>query len=117
MPWDMTKCVNGVPAPFADADAIAAVQSADFTRAVYVNTSEHTRSTRQAFAYVSVGGKTLCVVGHIHVNPATGAFTGPGHCYIPGWMNWQMVTPAAQAADIFYTPDGGAFPGKNRYPH
>lgn len=117
MPWDMTKCTNGAPAGFTNLDAANCVNAANFANSVYVNTSATTRATRQAFTYVTFGAWTLCVVGHIHIDPATGAFTGAGNCYIPGWEDWDMTTPAVQCAAIVATPDGGAFPGANRYPH
>ncbi len=121
MPWN-ANCPNGGPVGFTNADAIAAVNAADFTQSVYVNTSAQTQATRQAFTYVPVVDNagtawTICVVGHIHIDPVTGAYTGPGNCYIPGWDAWAMQTPAAQAAAIIPLANGGAFPGANRYPH
>ncbi|MFC8734299.1 hypothetical protein ACFT5B_17745 [Luteimicrobium sp. NPDC057192] len=121
MPWN-AKCPNGGPAGFTDNDAIAAVNAADFTQSVYVNTSARSQATRQAYTYVTVVDNagtawTICVVGHIHINPNTHTYTGPGYCYIPGWDDWEMQTPALQAAAIIPLADGGAFPGANRYPH
>jgi hypothetical protein len=115
MPWDMTKCKWGVPAPFTNADATNAVNGADFANAVYVNTSAQAGQTRQAYTYVVVNGYRICVVGHIHVNPP-----GPptaGNCFIPGWSNWQMNTPAAAVTAIAALPDSGTFPEDDRYPH
>ncbi|WP_109505666.1 hypothetical protein [Nocardioides speluncae] len=118
MPWDpVTTAANGAPAGFTNVDAANCVKAANFANSVYVNTSATTGATRQAFTYVPFGGMTLCVVGHIHIDPTTGAFTGAGNCYIPGWLNWDMATPAVQCAAIAAMPDGGAFPGANRYPH
>lgn len=115
--WDMTKCLNGVPAEFNDIEAMNLVSEADFANSVYVNTSAETRETRQAYLYVTFGGMRLCVVGHIHIDPDTGAFTGPGYCFIPGWKGWSMRPSAAQCTAIDAAPDTGVFPGDNRYPH
>ena len=116
MPWDMTKCVNGVPPGFTNAQAVNLVTNANFNNSVFVQTHA-TDATRSAFTYVPFGGMTVCVVGHIHIDPATGAFVVPGNSYIPGWSGWQMQTPAGQCAVIDALPDQGVFPGVNRYPH
>lgn len=116
MPWDMNKCVNGVPPVFTNVDATNLVNGANFANAPYVNTS-NTRATRQAFVEVAFGAWTVTVVGHIHVNPVTGAFTAAGNSYIPGWDGWSMATPAAACGVIFAMPDAGVFPGVTRYPH
>jgi hypothetical protein len=107
MPWDPNKCVNGWPPAFTNADAINLVTNADFTQSVFVQT--------HATGQTRFGGMTLCVVGHIHLG-ANGA-PAPGNSFIPGWQNWQMVTPAAQVAIIAGLPDGGLWPDGNRYPH
>jgi hypothetical protein len=115
MPWDMNKCRWGVPIPFTNVDAANAVAGANFTASVYVNTSAKDGKTRQAFTYVEVRGYRICVVGHIHPQPS-----GPpvaGNAYIPGWMAWETTTPLAAVTVINGLPDGGTFPGDNRYPH
>lgn len=117
MPWDpITTAANGAPAGFTNVDATNVVNAANFANATYVNTS-NTGATRQAFVTVPFGVWTLTVVGHIHVNPVTGVFTAAGNCYIPGWQNWSMITPAAACGVIAGMPDAGVFPGANRYPH
>lgn len=115
MPWNMAKCKWGVPVGFTNADAANVVNAADFTASVYVNTSAKQGKTRQAFTYYTWGGYRLCVVGHIHPQPS-----GPpvaGNAYIPGWDGWDTTTPAAAVTVINGLPDGGTFPGDDRYPH
>ena len=115
MPWDMNKCLNGVPAGFTNMDAVNLVTNANFNNSVFVQT-HGTGQTKSAFTYVPFGGMTLCVVGHIHLNP--GAPADAGNSYIPGWMNWSMVTPVAQVGVIAgLAANHGVFPDGNRYPH
>lgn len=54
---------------FADADAAAAVNSADFDASVYVETSKKQRLTKAAFTYVDV--------------------EDAGNSSIPGWEDWK----------------------------
>jgi hypothetical protein len=115
MPWDLTKCTNGVPNPFTNADAVNLVTNADFNQSVFVQT-HLTGQTKSAFTYVQFGGMTLCVVGHIHLGPL--GPVGPGNSYIPGWMGWSMVTPLAQVGVIgALAANAGVWPDGNRYPH
>lgn len=114
MPWDQNKCKWGYPANFTDQDAAQAVADADFTKSVFVNTSE-AGQTRQAYTYVVVQGYRICVVGHIH--PQKNKPPKAGNAFIPGWMNWSMLTPSPSVAVIDGLSDGGQFPGDDRYPH
>lgn len=114
--WDPTKCPNGFPPNFGPNEAAQALQNADFTQSVYVNTSARTGTTRQAYTYVQVGNLTITVVGHIHIDRG-GGNPRPGRSYIPGFEGWMMRTPAPQVAVIAALPDGGVFPDGNRYPH
>ncbi|MDE9364052.1 hypothetical protein PZ938_00390 [Luteipulveratus sp. YIM 133132] len=113
MPW-RANLPNPGPMPFTNNDAINLVTNADFTQAVFVQTHNNGQ-TRSAYTYVQFGGMTLCVVGHVHLTPGGGVVAG--NCYIPGWENWQMITPAAQVNVIAAQADRGAFPDNNRYPH
>ena len=114
MPWDMATCVNGVPNPFTNADAINLVTNANFANSTFVQVHNN-GLTKSAFLMVPFGGMTVCVVGHIHLQP--GQAPAAGNCYIPGWQNWAMQTPAAQVIAIDAAPAAGLFPGANRYPH
>lgn len=115
MPWDMHKCLWGVPEDFTDQDAASAVAAADFSQSVYVNTSAEKGKTRQAYTYVMVRDYRVCVVGHIH--PQRNGPVKAGNAFIPGWQDWFMETPANAVVVISNLQDGGAFPGDNRYPH
>ncbi|HEY9029734.1 MAG TPA: hypothetical protein VIM93_00085 [Kangiella sp.] len=114
MPWDQNKCLWGYPPHFTNQDAAQAVALADFNNAVFVNTSQ-AGQTRQAYTYVVMQGYRICVVGHIH--PQANQPPKPGNAFIPGWLDWAMPTPTPSAAVIAGLPDGGNFPGDNRYPH
>ncbi len=114
MGWDKNKCRWGVPDNFDDEKALEALTNADFSKSVYVNTSEQEGKTRQAFTYYVVGDYRICVVGHIH--PLEGGATA-GNSYIPGWQNWAHKTPEKVVKIIAGLSDGGEFPGDNRYPH
>ncbi len=114
MPWNQSKCPQGAPEPFDKEDAKKAVESADFANSVFVNTSNTTQETRQAYTYLVTGGYRICIVGHIHVK--NGKMTGPGKSFIPGWMDWDMDTPAQACQVIAALKDGGVFPGEARYP-
>ncbi|TKC83462.1 hypothetical protein FAZ69_23530 [Trinickia terrae] len=116
MPWDMTKCKWGTPPGFSDTDATDAVTNADFTNAVFVQTSEIDKVTKKAFTYYEVSGYRICVVGDVHTD-TTGKWTIAGNSYIPGWKDWAMQTPVGQVAVIGPLKDGGTFPDKERYPH
>lgn len=116
MPWDTKKCKWGYPDSFTNTDAANAVTNADFTQAVFVNTSEQKGETKQAYTYHGFDKYRICVVGHVHVDPY-GKWTLAGNCFIPGWKWWDMTTPKAQVTAIGALPDGGAFPDDDRYPH
>ncbi len=115
-PWNPDKCKWGTPNNFGATDAAAAVNSANFSDSVYVNTSAEEGQTRQAFTYVTVGSYRICVVGHIHPQE-NGRAPVAGNAYIPGFKDWTMTTPANAVQVIDGLPDGGTFPGDDRYPH
>lgn len=114
MGWNKEKCKWGEPKDFSDEEAKKAVTNADYSQAVYVNTSSKEGKTRQAYTYYRFGGYRICVVGHIHVGNGKAM---PGNCFIPGWEDWNMKTPSGVVKAIDALKDGGAFPGGDRYPH
>lgn len=113
--WDTTKCKWGHPEGFSDEEAAKALNSADFTNSVYVNTSAEEGLTRQAYAYYQFNGYRICVVGHIHIKE--GEKPAPGNSFIPGWKNWYLATPLKVVKAIAALKDSGTFPGDGRYPH
>ncbi|GLZ36471.1 hypothetical protein [Actinokineospora sp. NBRC 105648] len=115
MPWNPDTCKWGAPASFTDQDAANVVNAADFRQAVFVEISKKDKKTKHAFTYVTYQGFRLCVNGHIHIDG--NKITGPGNSYIPGWVGWDMTTPAAAVPVIGALPLGGTFPGDDRYPH
>ncbi|PMS13058.1 hypothetical protein C0Z17_07225 [Trinickia caryophylli] len=112
----MNKCQWGVPPGFTNADAALAVTNADFSNAVFVQTSG-TGVTKKAYTYYEVNGFRICVVGDVHKNDVSGQWNIAGNSFIPGWTGWSLQTPAAQVAVIGPLQDGGAFPDDDRYPH
>lgn len=117
MPWNKAKCQWGFPENFKAEDAIKAVNTADFSKAVYVDISEEEENTKNAFTFYDVDGYRICVVGHTHYNKWKRIYDEPANCYIPGFQNWQMKTPSHQIKVISALKTGGKFPGNNRYPH
>ena len=108
MGWNMAKCLWGVPDGFTNTDATNAVNAANFAAAVYVNVSAKAGATKQAYTYVTAGTYRICVVGHVHKGGGM-AWTVAGNCFIPGWDDWEMSTPAAHIPVIGGLVAGGGF--------
>lgn len=116
MPWNADKCQWGYPEDFTNDDAREAVENADFSQSVYVNTSG-TNVTKKAYTYYEIKGYRICVVGDVHRKDIHSPWNIAGNSFIPGWEDWAMQTPPDQVAVIGPLADQGAFPGNNRYPH
>ncbi|MGB8842016.1 MAG: hypothetical protein WCC64_13220 [Aliidongia sp.] len=116
MPWDMNKCLWGVPSGFTNVDAQTAVENAKYELSVYVNISAQDQNTKQAYTYYVFGGFRLCVVAHVHKD-TNGEFTIAGNCFIPGWQDWELETPENVIQTVGALPIKGSFPGDARYPH
>jgi hypothetical protein len=115
--WDPN---HSGPEGFTDADASAMVAAADFATSIYVVTSAQKGTTKSAFTFATYGLEPqpvwrLTVVCHAH--PGRGGGWVAGNCYIPGWTNWEMTTPTGDVNVIARLPNGGTFPGDERYPH
>ncbi|MBI4850907.1 MAG: hypothetical protein HY819_03675 [Acidobacteria bacterium] len=138
MGWN-SKCPQGGPAGFTNSTAAVVVGNADFSQSVYVNISETTEETKQAYTYVEHTDTNsqrwrLCVVGHVHIK-VTGEGSEQkveivlsevdgkptGNTFIPGWggeanTGWDMRTPELDAKEIAALACKGSFPGSARYP-
>lgn len=123
MPWNNDKCEWGYPEGFSDAEAESAIKDADWSQAFFVIISAKKKTTKKAYLYHVFNNYRICLVADVHRKDTEddSPWDIAGHCWIPGWDEFQLTTPE-EVVDVVgeMEPEGDWEDlnlDENRFPH